>query len=138
MRSLKCALICLSCVVLLSVIEGCGSGLSGNPGTSNSGSGGSSNSGARNSGCSSGAVTGIQAGGLFVLSNEGAGILEFSDNATGVASPIATVNAPTSIPLSNSFEGLAVDGCGNVYVGYFPPGNTSDIEILEYALGASG
>lgn len=119
MRSLKCALISLLCVSLLLIVAGCG-GSSSNPS-----SGGPKSSGGSGE---------IQPGGLFVLSLNGAGIMEFSDTASGQATPTAIVNAPTSFSLG----GLAIDDAGNVYVGYYTPGNTSDITILGYAPGAGG
>lgn len=57
-------------------------------------------------------------------------ILQFSATATGTASPVSTVAAPTGA----SFNGIATDSTGNLYVSTSTP--TSE-DIREYAAGAT-
>ena len=62
-------------------------------------------------------------------------IAEFPTTANGEVSPTSTIKAPSDF----FFNGLAVDGAGNVYVGTAPDNSgNGGIEILVYAPGANG
>lgn len=65
-------------------------------------------------------------------------IMQFSSNSNGSVSPSSTVKGPTGV----SFQGLAVDATGNLYVGGVLPGtdpaNQGQLEILAYAPGSNG
>jgi hypothetical protein len=65
-------------------------------------------------------------------------IMQFSGDANGNVNPISTLTGPDKI----TFQGLAVDGAGNLYVGGVifsnNPGNQGQLEILVYGAGASG
>jgi hypothetical protein len=65
-------------------------------------------------------------------------IMQFSSDSNGSVSPSSTVKGPAGV----SFEGLAVDATGNLYVGGLLSGNNpatqGQLEILVYAPGSNG
>jgi hypothetical protein len=65
-------------------------------------------------------------------------IMQFSSDSNGSVSPASTVKGPTGV----SFEGLAVDATGNLYVGGVllgtNPASQGQLEILIYAPGSNG
>jgi hypothetical protein len=65
-------------------------------------------------------------------------IMQFSSDSNGSVSPASTVKGPTDV----TFEGLAVDATGNLYVGGVLPSNNpasqEQLEILVYAPGSNG
>ncbi len=65
-------------------------------------------------------------------------IIQFPSDSNGSVSPSSTVKGPTGI----TFEGLAVDATGNLYVGGVLPGTTpasqGELTILVYAAGSNG
>jgi len=65
-------------------------------------------------------------------------ILQFSSDSNGSVSPSSTVKGPSGI----TFEGLAVDVTGNLYVGGSIPSNNpasqGQLEVLVYAPGSNG
>jgi len=74
-------------------------------------------------------VSGVSLAGLA------SSIAEFPTTANGAVSPTSTIKAPADF----FFSGLAVDGAGNVYVGYAPDNSgNGGIEVLVYAPGANG
>src|SRR5271156_4762797 len=65
-------------------------------------------------------------------------IIQFSSDSNGTVSPSSTVKGPTGL----TFEGLAVDTTGNLYVGGVLPGTTpasqGELVIVVYAAGSNG
>lgn len=65
-------------------------------------------------------------------------IIQFSSDSNGTVSPSSTVKGPTGV----TFEGLAVDATGNLYVGGVLPGTTpnsqGELQILVFAPGSNG
>lgn len=65
-------------------------------------------------------------------------IMQFSSDSNGSVSPSSTVKGPAGV----SFEGLAVDATGNLYVGgelsSNNPASQGQLEILVYAPGSNG
>jgi hypothetical protein len=65
-------------------------------------------------------------------------IMQFSSDSNGSVSPASTVKGPTDV----TFEGLAVDATGNLYVGGLLPSNNlasqGQLEILIYGPGSNG
>jgi len=103
------------------------------------------------SGCGGGGTMGGGTGGgggpvgpsLYVtqdleVSSPVSSIMQFSNDSNGSVSPSSTVKGPTGV----SFQGLAVDATGNLYVGGLlfsnNPASQGQLEILVYAPGSNG
>jgi hypothetical protein len=75
---------------------------------------------------------------VLALAPSVSSIMQFSTDSNGSVSPSSTVKGPTGV----SFEGLAVDATGNLYVGGVLPGTNpafqGQLEILVYAPGSNG
>jgi hypothetical protein len=75
---------------------------------------------------------------VLAVSSPVSSMMQFSSNSNGSVSPSSTVKGPTGV----SFQGLAVDATGNLYVGGLlssnNPASQGQLEILVYAPGANG
>jgi hypothetical protein len=75
---------------------------------------------------------------VLALAPSVSSIMQFSSDSNGSVSPSSTVKGPTGV----SFESLAVDATGNLYVGGVLPGTNptsqGQLEILVYAPGSNG
>jgi hypothetical protein len=96
--------------------------------------GGSGNMGGGTGGGGSPVAPSVYVSGVS-LAGLASSIAEFPTIANGAVSPTSTIKAPSDF----FFNGLAVDGAGNVYVGSAPDNSgNGGIEILVYAPGANG